>query len=626
MLEAFSQHIIILTVLTVLIAISSGTGRILLPGNKGLQITFGQTFIFSAGIGFSILGYSVFLLAALQILSNFTIYILLGILCVSALVGWTLFLNALKVSTQSKTALSGADRLFGAVLVASIFLCMIFVLTPAVGKDSLSYHLAVPKLYLLNDGFYFIPGNFFSNYPLFGEMLFLVGMIVQGDVLAKCIQFSVMLLVLTAMWQYMKQHLPEVSTKALPLLVFLSIPSVFATSHMAYTDLILTLYVFLAVYAYTNWLDRLDTRWLLLTAIFTGIAAATKYAGLILPFIGCLGIVAASYRHQTVNSKTFYFLGVYLGITVAVGCPFYIKNLILTGNPFYPLFYEVFGGKGWSVDLTRIHDIFLKHLGMGRDFWDYIRLPWNLSFHSKMNSPRFDGVLGPIFISTLPFLFAVKKMPKPVKIGLVYSGFMFLFWAVSAQQMRYLIPIFPILSIMTAYLLGYFKKTTTVYCILICMITISIGINGYHIISDYNHIKPLPYIIGKEDRDEFLERNVPSYGMFRYMNANLPEKVNIFFIYMKNVGYLSNRPYYSDSMFESYTIQNILRKASTPENVYDALKQKGFTHILYDVRYVTGSLSNFTTNEMNLFEVFQHKYLKLMKTENRRYYLYRMIE
>ncbi len=626
MLEAFSQHIVILTYLTVLIAISSGTGRILLPGKNELQITFGQTFIFSTGIGFAILGYSVFLLASLQYLSDLTVYILLGVLCVSALVGWMIFFNSLKVSIQSKAALPVADRLIGAALLAGIFLCMILALTPAVGKDSLSYHLAVPKLYLLHDGFYFIPGNFFSNYPLFGEMLFSVGLVVQGDILAKCIQFSVLLLVLTAMWQYMKQHLPEVSTKALPLLVFLSIPSVFAASHMAYTDLILTLYAFLAVFAYTSWLDRLDTRWLVLTAIFTGIAVATKYAGLILPFIGCLGIIFASYRHQTANSKIFYFLGVYLGITVVVGCPFYIKNLILTGNPFYPLFYEVFGGKGWDAELTRIHDIFLKHLGMGRDFWDYIRLPWNLSFHAKMNSLRFDGVLGPIFILALPFLFAVKKMPNTVKIGLIYSGFMFLFWAASAQQMRYLIPIFPFLSLMTAYLLSYFNRTKAVYSILICMIAISIGINGYHIVSDYSRIKPLPYIMGKEDRDEFLERNVPSYAMFRDMNAHLPEKVNVFFIYMKNFGYLINRPYYSDSMFESHTIQKILRQASTPENVYDALKQKGVTHILYDVRYVSGNLSTFTALEKNLFEAFQNKYLKLIKTENRRYYLYRLIE
>ena len=57
-----------------------------------------------------------------------------------------------------------------------------------------------------------------------------------------------------------------------------------------------------------------------------------------------------------------------------------------------------------------------------------------------------------------------------------------------------------------------------------------------------------------------------------------------------------------------------------------ALKQKEFTHILYDMRYVFGNLSPFTAHEKNLLEAFQNKYLKLIKTEDRRYYLYQLIE
>ena len=623
-MEALLQHIVILALLTVVVAISSGTGRILLCGDDWHQTSLGQTFIFSTGLGFAILSYSVFLLSSLQCLSRLTVYTLLGALSVSGFIGWRIFYNTLKARVPFNKTISVADRWIGAVLLVAIFFCMMIALTPAVGKDSLSYHLAVPKLYLQHNGFYFIPGNYFSNYPLFGEMLFLVGLVVQGDILAKCIQFSMLLLVLMAMWQYMEQHLPRLSTKTLALLVLVSIPSVFGTAPLAYTDLILTLYSFLAVFAYTNWFHGLHRKWLFLCAIFTGIAVGTKYAGLILPLIGSLGIIVGSYRHQTANSKTFFYLGIYWGITIVVGCPFYVKNLILTGNPFYPLFYEVFGGKGWNAELTRIHDIFLKHLGMGRDFWDYVRLPWNLSFHAKMNSSKFDGVLGPIFISTLPFLFAARKIPTAVKIGLVYCGFMFIFWAASAQQIRYLIPIFPILGMITAYIVNTYKKGTAVHTILIGLIIISIGVNGYHIVSNYRQIQPIPYIIGKENRNTFLERNVPSYAMFRYVNAHLPETANVFLVYMRNFGYLCNRRYYSDSMFESLTIQNILRKASTPETVHNALKQKGFTHILYDERYVSGNLSPLAPHEKNLFEAFRNKFLKWVKTEKQIYHLYSM--
>ena len=119
---------------------------------------------------------------------------------------------------------------------------------------------------------------------------------------------------------------------------------------------------------------------------------------------------------------------------------------------------------------------------------------------------------------------------------------------------------------------------------------------------------------------------IPSYAMFQYINTHLPEDSKIFLIYMKNFGYLCDRPYYSDSMFESYTIQKILAQSSTPAEVYVSLKKRGFTHILYDVDYISGNLSTYSEQEKALFGVFQKRYLEVIRTEKGRYYLYRILE
>jgi hypothetical protein len=113
--------------------------------------------------------------------------------------------------------------------------------------------------------------------------------------------------------------------------------------------------------------------------------------------------------------------------------------------------------------------------------------------------------------------------------------------------------------------------------------------------------------------------------MFQYVKRYLPEDSNIFLIYMKNFGYLCDRPYYSDSMFESYTIQKILARSSTPAEVYVSLKDRGFTHILYDSNYVSGDMSTFSEQEKALFLAFQKQYLELIRTEKEQYYLYRLL-
>jgi len=52
------------------------------------------------------------------------------------------------------------------------------------------------------------------------------------------------------------------------------------------------------------------------------------------------------------------------------------------------------------------------------------------------------------------------------------------------------------------------------------------------------------------------------------------------------------------------------------------LKNDGFTHILYDIQYVTGNLSPFTQQEKDLFTSFQDNFLKHVRSSKDRYFLY----
>jgi hypothetical protein len=205
----------------------------------------------------------------------------------------------------------------------------------------------------------------------------------------------------------------------------------------------------------------------------------------------------------------------------------------------------------------------------------------------------------------------------------IYCVFMFLFWASAAQQIRYLIPIFPFLAIITGSILTDYQKKKMVFYLLVFLIAGSLVFNGYYMIKDFRRINPVSVVIGKEGRTEFLDRMLPSHSMFAYMNRHLPPDAKIFLIYMKNWTFLCEKECYSDSMFESYTIQKLLSQASAPAEVFSTLTGKGFTHILFDINYIYGTPSTFTPSEQALFQAFTYEHLKLVKAD-RSYYLYRI--
>jgi hypothetical protein len=260
---------------------------------------------------------------------------------------------------------------------------------------------------------------------------------------------------------------------------------------------------------------------------------------------------------------------------------------------------------------------------MGRTFLDYILLPWNLSFHARMDSPHFDGLIGPIFIAALPFAIGLRSPSLVLKIMGTYCLSMFLFWASAAQQIRYLIPIFPFLAVITGSILTSYRRKKAVFYLLAVLIAGGLVFNGYHITKDFMKINPLKVVIGKEEKGAFLHRMLPSYGIYDDMNRRLPRDAKIFLIYMRNWTFLCEHECYSDSMFESYTLQKILSQASSPAGVFAALTQKGFTHLLFDVHYIYGPPSTLTPSEQDLFKAFTQDHLELLKAD-RSYFLCRI--
>lgn len=598
----------------------TGVGGLVLRAAGVEAASRGERYFFAFAAGLAATGYAVFVPAALRVLGPAALWALVAVLVAASGAGW----RALRAPGPPRDAgiplgpprpvlETAAVPLLAALLVAGLALA----LAPETGKDALLYHLAVPKEYLKRGGFVFLPGNVFANYPLLGEMAYIPALFLRGEVFAKLLHFGSLAGVLAGMRSFSLRHVPENAFPWSSLLLFAAIPTVFSVSHTANVDLFVVLYALAALFAYANWADEGRGGWLALSGAFTGAALSCKYTALLLPFLGVLGVLMEARRRNATDREALGNLLRYLAPAAVLGAPFYVKNLVLTGNPFYPFLYGLFGGKGWDAEQARLYDALVEHLGMGRGWIDTLLLPWNVSLRAQADSPRFDGILGPVFLFALPFLFGVRRVAAPLKAALAFSLLWFLFWASSAQLTRYLLPVFPFLAVAVGVALTWRRSRPGrwPYRLLAVVVSGGLAFGGYHIAREFGKTGPLGVIAGTESRADYLGRVVPVSRMYGYLDRHLPSGSKVFLVYMRNYTFLCETECYSDSMFESYTIQKILSGSRSADEVRAALRSGGFTHLMYDGRYVFGDLSTFTPREKELFARFQEEGLVLLHEE-----------
>ena len=68
-------------------------------------------------------------------------------------------------------------------------------------------------------------------------------------------------------------------------------------------------------------------------------------------------------------------------------------------------------------------------------------------------------------------------------------------------------------------------------------------------------------------------------------------------------------------MFEAHTLQKILREEASPDRVRNRLKAAGFTHLLYDERYLLGEPSPLSAEEKQLFLAFQNSHMQSVRQQ-----------
>jgi hypothetical protein len=98
----------------------------------------------------------------------------------------------------------------------------------------------------------------------------------------------------------------------------------------------------------------------------------------------------------------------------------------------------------------------------------------------------------------------------------------------------------------------------------------------------------------------------------------------ILLVYMRNFGFLMDKPFFSDSVFEDHTLKKIIDEEVYAGDIINRLKSMGITHILFNHKFVFGEDSTFSAGEKGILKNFLAHHAQHVLTKNE-FFLYRFM-
>jgi hypothetical protein len=518
------------------------------------------------------------------------------------------------------------------LLILSI---LILASVPPISKDALVHHLAVPKLYLRHGGMYEIPFMPFSYYPMNLDLLYLIPLSLGNDIVPKYIHFVFAALTAYLIFSYLKRRTSK-NYALLGVLFFLSTPIILKLSITVYVDLGLIFFSTASLLLLLKWIEvGFRPKLLVVSALFCGLAAGTKYNGLITVYLLTLFVPFVCSRYSLGTKPGFFgaigYGMLFVSVALLVFAPWMIRNYLWTNNPIFPLYNHLFNAQN-SIS-TNTGGLFgYRSLIYHETWWEMALLPIRVFFEGQDGNPQyFDGKLNP-FLILLPFcaFFRMKKddplIRNEKKILLAFACLFFsTAFFTNSMRIRYVSPIIPPLVLLSVF--GVKKMVSVVselreqrlrYVGLIgifLVVSFSLSLNAHYIFTQYRYVDPLSYLSGTLSKDEYIEKYRLEYPVIRYINRDLGSHDRILFLFMGKRGYYCDREYVLDMVSGRSLLRQLVKRSRKPEEILRGLRGNGITHMLirYDIfdRWVKDE-DHFTIREQELLGGFFEKYVELL--------------
>jgi hypothetical protein len=439
---------------------------------------------------------------------------------------------------------SQGERHWQFIVLIGLIVALVGALAPETEWDALWYHLWLPKLWLSQGHPVDNVAEYIVLYPLTWELLFGDSMALGGPVGAKLLHFTCLPLTTVLVYQCTHRFIPSTSPW-LAAALFITVPTVLWEATTAYIDLALALHVGLVLYALFRYMDGRQWQWLALAMVNLGLALATKHLALFVWGLTIGGLAVALWWTERTLCQVLMPVVTFAVLSLLLPLPWYIRSWQASGNPFFPELFSIFGAwppERWTAITERGLAHFKNQFGDPRTPLNLLLLPWNITVHAA----RYGGNFGPLFLLCIPVLAWYRRSTHTLWLLAFVLGYLGL-WAapIGSFQMRFLVPIVPVLAVLAAEALGHLVEAAQTFrwgVQTVCVGVVALllfnfppftslhegdraGDKGWltHVV----HKVPWGVVVGRESQEQYLIRKVPAYAAWQYINATLPPDARV---------------------------------------------------------------------------------------------------
>jgi len=510
---------------------------------------------------------------------------------------------------DSSSPWKGWFWIMGLVLVGPFILCFV----PELGFDAHRVHLWMTKILALTGKMPVDYSNWFGFIPNTAVIWFSASFMVVGEMGAKLAHFSLGLLsalLLVGCWKMVIQKKGGVPTAVF----FLMLPVVAWEMSSIYVDMSITLFSLACLVCLYQWRETDNDGWLVVSAVFFGLALASKYNAV---FWGPFLLIYIFFFGRTLKRPTktlvLKVLG-YMIIALLVLFPWLAHNYVHTGNPFFPLPVPGLDSPFITPDLIEAIRREQSTFGLGKNLESLLLLPLNMAWTPEV----FRGSMGVLVFISLPLVFFFRRSFNRIDEFFGWSCLFWLgMWFLSAQEIRYLAPALPFaawLSVRPLFAVGRPMESRLFKIVWTMLLAVQMIV---HIPQIYHELYPkVSFVVrfstekllvasGLIHREKYIEKHIPYYPVYRWANQNLQPPVRILCFYPGV--YWSRWPtLYGMSVEAEFTGDE-----HDPERVLWHSRLAGLTHVVVNMALIRPDMD--ISKVPKFFDVeFQRKYLKLV--------------
>jgi len=258
--------------------------------------------------------------------------------------------------------------------------------------------------------------------------------------------------------------------------------------------------------------------------VCAGLAAGTKHIGAAAAAVLALGLAAFPPRSDPSVRGGLRAAGLFALVAAGVAAPWYVRSLVLTGDPVYPFLTAVLGNPALR---ERLSELTVRY-GPGKTLADFALLPVYLT-----------AAIGPPYLSFAPFSMALWRTVQVRFLWFVVAT-LTVIWFLTAQVIRFLLPALPAAAMLAA--LGFAVLDgrsavlrTAARLIIVAGLAIAAAITVYH---DAGFAR---VVAGLQPREAFLLSRIDGHADIVWMNTHLPADARV--LLLARQGYYLERWY-----------------------------------------------------------------------------------